>query len=141
MDIFTETFIRLEELREEERMGIVNHLASKGFRVSKDPRAGKGKDNYTSGGTIAEYNLSNWKYIDASINNHKVFISLQAFDKDPNSKNHHVLENRLGIYVYDKYDPEKAFSEMVTTDIDLPMNDEKFRMLDIAIDMQLRKVV
>ena len=35
MDIFTETFIRLEELREEERMGIVNHLASKGFGVFK----------------------------------------------------------------------------------------------------------
>ncbi len=141
MDMFTEIATKYEELRENQRMEIVNHLASKGFKVSKDPRAGKGKENYTSGGTIDEYNLKNWKYVDAAINGHKVFISLQAFDKDPNSGNHHVLENRLGIYVYDKYNAEKAFNEMVTTNIDLPMNYEKFQMLDMAIDTQMRKVV
>lgn len=141
MDIFTEISTKFEELREEQRMAIVNHFANNGFKVSKDPRAGKGKGNYTSGGTIAEYNLKNWKYVDVAINGRNVFISLQAFDKDPNSGNHHVLENRLGIYVYDKYNAEKAFTEMVTTNIDLPMNDEKFRLLDTAIDMQLRKVV
>ena len=39
------------------------------------------------------------------------------------------------------YNAESAFTEMVTTDIDLPMNDEKFKRLDAAINEQMRRAV
>lgn len=139
MEYFTEIVTKLEVLREEQRMSIVNHLDSIGVKVSKHPSSGKGRSNYTAGGTIAEYDLRNWKYIDASKDGKGVFISLQAFDQDPRSRNHHVLENRIGIYTYTKYDPEDAFRNMFITDIDLPMNEAKFAMLDDAIEAQLRK--
>ena len=38
MDMFTEIATKYEELRENQRMEIVNHLASKGFKVSKGCR-------------------------------------------------------------------------------------------------------
>ncbi len=141
MKSFLEITTEYEILREEQRMSIVTYLASKGFNVSKNKRAGKGRLNYTSGGTITSYDLRNFKYIDASKDGHHVFISLQPFERDPSSGNHHVLENRIGLYAYEKYDPEEAFSNMVITDIDLPMDDEKLYRLDVAIAEQLRSVM
>ena len=78
--------------------------------------------------------MSNWKYITAQKDGKQVFISLQAFDQDKNSRNHHVLDDRLGVYAYEVYSPEDAFSKMITTDIDLPMDEAKFAELDKLID-------
>lgn len=141
MDIFKEISTKYEKLREEQRLSIVKHLDSIGFKVSKHPSSGKGRSDYSSGGMIAKYDLRNWKYIMATKNGRNVLISLQAFDQDPRSKNHHVLQDRIGIYTYDKYNPEEAFTDMVITDVDLPMNEEKFMKLDMALEAQMKRVV
>lgn len=136
---FMEAKTAYTELRENERTMIVNHLDSREFKVSKSTRAGKGLPNYTAGRTIAPFDLTNWKFITASRGGKEIFISLQAFDKDPHSGNHHVLVDRIGLYAYSRYDSEEAFSKMIVTDIDLPMNDEKFAKLDALIDQQLKE--
>lgn len=57
-------------------------------------------------------------------------ISLQTFDQDKNSKNYHVLMDRLGIFVYgDAETPKESYHEMKQTDIDLPMTEEKLERL------------
>lgn len=133
---FNEIKRMYETCREEESKAIRLHLAQRGFGVSMNSRAGKGLETYTSSGRIKAYDLRNWKWIIASSKNGKeLFISLQAFDQDNNSHNHHVLFDRLGIYVYDeKYNAEEAFKKMVTTNIDLPMDASKFSELDALID-------
>ncbi len=141
MDHFTEIKNEYENCREAERKAIRDHLVTAGFDVSMSHQAGKGRINYSSSGRIKPYDLRNWKFITASKDGKSVFISLQAFDQDGNSHNHHVLYDRIGIYTYTMYNAESAFAEMVTTDIDLPMNDDKFKRLDVFINEQMRKVV
>ena len=131
---FNEIKTEYENCREMERRAIRDHLVDRGFIVAKSSRAGKGVTNYTSSGRIKPYDLSNWKYITAQKDGKQVFISLQAFDQDKNSRNHHVLDDRLGVYAYEVYSPEDAFSKMITTDIDLPMDEAKFAELDKLID-------
>lgn len=123
-----------ENCREMERRAIRDHLVDRGFVVSKSSRAGKGVINYTSSGRIKPYDLSNWKFIIAEKSGKKVFISLQAFDQDKHSRNHHVLYDRLGVYAYEEYSPADVFSKMLTTNIDLPMDEAKFAELDELID-------
>ena len=123
-----------ENCREMERRAIRDHLVDRGFKVAKSSRAGKGLINYTSSGRIKPYDLSNWKFITAEKYGIKIFISLQAFDQDKHSRNYHVLYDRLGVYAYEVYNPEEAFSKMITTNIDLPMDAAKFAELDALID-------
>lgn len=139
MDRFTEVKTEYVNYRERERQAIRDHLVNKGFKVSMSPKAGKGIKDYTSAGTIKPYDLSNWKFITASKDGKEIFISLQSFDLDRNSHNHHVLYDRIGLYTYEIYNSEAAFTEMITTDIDLPMNEDKFMKLDVAINEQMRK--
>ncbi len=136
-----EEIVRLfEASREEERLKIVRHLISQGYKVSSRSNSGKGRSDYTSGGTIKGYDLSSWKYINAKKDqDHNIFISLQSFDKDPVSKNRHTLRDRLGIYVYDKYNADEAYENMHTTDIDLPINEEKLKELDRVIGLLVSK--
>lgn len=122
------------ECRETERLQIARHMVEKGFRASMRGDAGKGIENYTSGGRIEEYDLRNWMYVDAKGLDYNVFISLQAFDLDPNSYNRHTLMDRLGLYVYSNYSAKDAYEQMITTNIDLPMDSAKFAELDRAID-------
>lgn len=126
-------------LREDERIKIVNYLISNGYDVVSGSKAGKGIKNYTSGKRMhPPYDLSNWKYIEAYKDNFLFFISLQAFDVDPISNNHHILMDRLGIYKYPGCDLEDrkknyfaydALTKMTVTDIELPMNDYKLKRL------------
>lgn len=135
MNLLNESKRMYETCREDERKAIRDHLAEKGYAVSMNSSAGKGLEKYTSSGRISPFNLRNWKWVIASSKNgKKLFISLQAFDQDPNSHNHHVLYDRLGLYVFDNYDAEDAFKKMLTTNIDLPMDASKFSELDALID-------
>ena len=132
---FNEIKTEYVNCREMERRAIRDHLVDRGFIVAKSSRAGKGVINYTSCGRLTKpYDLSNWKFIIAEKSGKKVFISLQAFDQDKHSRNHHVLDDRLGVYAYEVYSPEDAFSKMITTNIDLPMDEAKFAELDDLID-------
>jgi len=117
--------------REQERLKIVEFCKKNGYDTEKSSSAGKGKNNYTSGGKIAEYDLRNWKYAEVSKDSYNYFISLQAFDNDPNSHNHHVLMDRIGICAYSgDYDAEYVFNNMTVTDIDLPLTEEKLTKLE-----------
>ncbi len=119
--------------REDERKKIVKYLEGNGYTIVKGSRAGKGDSHYTSGNKIAPYDLSNWKYIEAEKFEKQFFISLQAFERDPNTNNIHVLMDRLGIYTYTgtrkNYNSYDAFTKMIITDIDLPLSDEKLNHL------------
>lgn len=122
---FDEIKKRYVEAREKERNKIADFLRNKGLTVSKQVNAGKGLSDYTAGGTISPYDLTNWKYVEAKGDGYSVLVSLQAFDHDPSSRGHHILMDRLGICVYEKYDAEQAFQNMHVTDIDLPLTDTK----------------
>ena len=139
LETFTKVKRTYEKLREEQRIIIVNFLNSKGFEVSKNPGAGKGSKHYKGGGTIEEFDLSNWKYVIAKRRNQEVLISLNSFDVDKCTRNRHVLYDRIGLYAYKKYVPEEACCDMAVTNIDLPMSEEKLKALVLAIEEQFSK--
>ena len=125
---FEEVRQRYAELRREQKKLIREYLNSKGFDVS----CAQGIGDYTCGGKFkVPYDLSNWQWLYVKENGKKVMmISLQTFDQDKNSKNYHVLMDRLGIFVYgDAETPKESYHEMKQTDIDLPMTEEKLERL------------
>ena len=108
---------------------------------------GSGKPNYSSGGTLSRpYDLSNHMYIDLSYKGNEILISLQSFDIDPNSKELHVLYDRIGILFEqskkipifkDCYTITKvsdAFLKMETTNWELPLSEADMEeMVDYII--------
>ena len=124
MNNFIDSKNKYVELRNVERNNIIEFLKTNGYCIKK--AGGKGRKNYTSNNTLKiPYDLSNWKWIDAEKEDVCYLISLQAFDLDIISGNYHVLMDRLGVYKYTQYNSKEAFENMVITDIELPMNDEK----------------
>ena len=105
MDAYTKKVFRdvkkaYTDCREAERVKIKKHLKGKGFTVWSGDKEGKGIPRYTSGGRLAPaFYLSNWKWLEALDEERYYFISLQAFDRDPNSQNYHVLMDRLGLFI------------------------------------------
>ncbi len=121
------------DLREKERIKIIDYLKNKGFNVSK--KGGNGSPHYTNNNNFEkEYNLTNWKWVSATIENKTIFISLQAFDQDKNSKNIHALFDRIGICVYNSEvkNPD-YFKLMETTSLDLPLDEPKLEKLYLTI--------
>ena len=149
-----EEFLKIKEAyksaRTEERESIIDFLLNKKdndgnlvFLKEKDgtdtfvkTSGGCGKPNYSSGGTLSRpYDLSNHMYIDLSYKGNEILISLQSFDIDPNSKELHVLYDRIGIL----FEPSKkipiskdcytitkvsdAFLKMETTNWELPLSE------------------
>lgn len=104
------------ESREVERLKIANYFEKRGFKVKKRGSAGKGVKKYISGGQLNKhFDLSNWKWIEITKDGREFLVSLQPPDKDPNSGNHHVLMDRIGVC---------SNKHWKITNIDLPM-DEK----------------
>lgn len=136
------TFQQIKEEYNKART-IERNKISKFFRQQKvfemeNPSARSGVKRYTSGGRLMEeYDLSNWKWVCVKRNNVHFFISLQAFERDPNTGNPHVLMDRIGIYAYTgDYSPTDAQIKMHTTNIELPIDDNKLKELhDILIDL------
>lgn len=129
MNTFIKAKQQYNDCREAERKKIISYLKEEGFEILKE-RGGRGAKNYTAGKTLeSPYDLSNWKWIEAAMDGINYCITLQAFDRDPNTGNRHVLMDRIGVYTYAKYNAEDAYKNMVTTEIDLPMDDEKLKML------------
>lgn len=55
---------------------------------------------------------------------------MQTFDYDPKTGNLHVLMDRIGIYVYgDNYSAVDARENMMITNIELPLNENKLKEL------------
>lgn len=123
MNIFLETKEKYNSLREYERKKIINYLSEKGFKVSYN--GGNGRPNYTNGGKMKKsYDLTNWKWVDATKENIKYFISLQAFDMDTTSKNYHVLMDRIGICAFSNGEKPDYFNLMETTSLELPLGEQ-----------------
>lgn len=129
MEDFIEIKAKYVELRSIERNNIIKFLEINGYTII-NRRGGKGSKGYTSNNTLrVPYDLSNWKWIEVEKEGVYFIISFQAFDMDATSGNYHVLMDRLGVYKYTKYNAKEAFEDMIITDIDLPMNDEKMYKL------------
>lgn len=115
------------QFRKKERSELKEFLKGcKGIRVKNS--GDRICENYTSGGKLQKpYDLTDWLYIEVEINDITVFITFQPFDTDPNSQNIHTLANRIGIsyYLNGKYNFDTIFENMIITDIDLPLNNNK----------------
>ena len=149
-----EEFLKIKEAyknaRTEERKSIIDFLLNKKdndgnlvFLKEKDgtdtfvkTSRGSGWPNYSSGSTLSRpYDLSNHMWIDLSYKGNDILISLQSFDIDPNSKELHVLYDRIGILFEqskkipifkDCYTITKvsdAFLKMETTNWELPLSE------------------
>ena len=114
-----------EQQRLFERNRIARFLRTKGFET----RALQGTKQYKASGRMQKlFDMSRWKWVTASKDGWNYFISLQAFDFDPRSGNHHVLNDRIGIYCYPgdrklDYDPMEALFRMQITDLELPLSE------------------
>lgn len=112
--------------REDERTYIAHYLERQGFTVS----FGSGRET-SKEITDPTFDYSNWKWVQAIKGDKYYYISLQAFDRDPSSKNFHVLMDRIGVYVGEKvsddceinylHHKERIFKEMKVTRIQLPV--------------------
>ena len=116
-------------MRQGERTKIIKFLESKGLFVDK--RGGNGGENYTNNGTLPkEYDLRNWIWVTGKYKDKGFLISLQAFDRDKESQNYHVLMDRIGICVYDKeQNKPNYFDIMEVTNLDLPLGKRDLNML------------
>ena len=125
------------ELRREQRQLIAGYLERQGFAVAKN--GGRGIRNYTSGRRFeVPYDLSDWLWIDVEKNGKRAMVSLQSFDRDPASKNYHVLTDRLGIFLYDgARTARESYYRMETLDVDLPMDDGKLAVLADVLNEKL----
>lgn len=131
----------------------------KGVPYNECPRiygGGTGRSDYGKTRLEHPYDLTNWKYVETQYDNHIVNISLQSFDIDPSSGNIHTLFDRIGLYFYkdNSGEPEKIninfgkkkssvtdyFLKMQTTELELPLSDEKLAMLVELIKDGVQKI-
>lgn len=116
-------------LRMEERIKIMDYLENRGLTIVR--KSGNGGENYTNNGTLPkEYDLRNWIWVTGKYKDKGFLISLQAFDRDKESQNYHVLMDRIGICVYDKeQNKPNYFDIMEVTDLDLPLGKRDLNLL------------
>ncbi|MFE6078266.1 hypothetical protein ACFVQB_27805 [Paenibacillus sp. NPDC057886] len=119
--------------REKERKRIKFYLDQNGYIVEKGSKEGKGISNYTNGGKLdKEFDLTNWKWVEATKGNISYFISLQAFDRDAKHNNYHVLFDRIGICAFPLHTKEierDYFECMDDTSLDLPLSENDLKEL------------
>lgn len=127
---FEETKSTYKQRREIQRLELAKFLAgderiSKELRVVSGARAGKGLTKYESGKRFAQYDLSNWKWVEITDDiDFECIVSLNMTDIDPRSGNFHGLFDRVGLLV--SYKKETSYYETrIYTDLDLPLNDDK----------------
>ena len=131
-----------EGSREAERKGLSDFLVDNskikeaGLTVKTRGRAGKGWTSYTSGGRIAPYDLSNWKWVEL---NHierdfTCIVSLNMIETDPKTGNTHCLYDRIGLYV--TYPRNGCYYKTdIYMDIDLPLDEKaKDRILELILE-------
>lgn len=123
-----------EDAREAERGSLATSLAKylaenedmkDKLRVVYGGRSGKGLKNYTSGGRIESYDLSNWKWVEITDDSDfECIVSLNMSDTDPRSGNFHALFDRVGLLVsYHK--GGHYYETAIHPNINLPLDEEK----------------
>lgn len=123
---FKEIKQEYEKQREGQRKELVRELAKlvgDQLRIVSGGRAGRGLSNYTAGGRIPPYDLSNWKWVeltdDSSFN---CIISLNMKETDFNSGNSHFLYDRIGIYIEYKKGIT-LYQTQIFPNIELPLDE------------------
>ncbi|MDR2278140.1 hypothetical protein [Vagococcus humatus] len=120
------------EARETQRKILVNMLKNEGYKVFEGPRAGKGSTKYTAGKELdISYDLSNWKWVSGVKSSNEVSIYLQSFDRDPKSRNYHVLFDRISIQINNL--------EIKRTEFELPLDDNILEKLAELIFQEIEK--
>ena len=116
-------------LRMEERIKIMDYLENRGLTIVR--KSGNGGENYTNNGTLPkEYDLRNWIWVTGKYKDKGFLISLQAFDRDKESQNYHVLMDRIGICVYDKEQNKPNYFDILeVTNLDLPLGKRDLNLL------------
>ena len=117
--------------REAERKRLTAYLqkhtlfASSGLKVMAGSRSGQGNRDYSSGGRILPFDLSNWKWVECRSQDggFSAVISLNMPDNDLNSGNPHSLYDQVGVLLTYKHGND-YYKTSIWTDIDLPL-DEK----------------
>ncbi|MDQ0112458.1 hypothetical protein [Paenibacillus harenae] len=129
-----------ESLREDERKGIKRYLSEKGFTVKTGGKEGRGSSAYTNSGKSKmkrSYDLTNWKWVEATKGSITYFISLQAFDRDTGSTNYHVLFDRIGVCAFSKeakVNEKDYFNCMQVTSLELPLRENDLDELLIILN-------
>ncbi|WP_294522771.1 hypothetical protein [uncultured Pseudoflavonifractor sp.] len=85
---------------------------------------GSGIGRYTSGRRLAPpYDLRDWMWVCVRRGETEFLLSLQTFDRDPNSGNLHALTDRIGVYAYTgAYSAADAQEQMKITPLELPLS-------------------
>ena len=93
------------------------------FQTSPRP-GGAGISRYTSGRRLAPpYDLRSGMWVCVRRGETEFLISLQTFDRDPNSGNLHALTDRIGVYAYTgAYSAGDAQEKMKITPLELPLS-------------------
>ena len=93
------------------------------FETSPRP-GGAGISRYTSGSRLAPpYDLRGWMWVCVRRGETEFLLSLQTFDRDPNSGNLHTLTDRIGVYAWTgAYSSADAQERMKITPLELPLS-------------------
>lgn len=128
-----------KKYRNIEKKKLVEVLKRNGYKATDKKGTGHGRENYTNGHTIKEYDLSNWIWLTGEkkddSNSIIVDVYFQSFDTDIRSKNTHVLFDRLS-YSFSINGKE---SGIISTDYDLPLEEADYQKLILIIESEIEK--
>lgn len=131
-----------KKCRESEKDKLIEVFKKEGYEVAGN--GGAGRKDYTSGGNIKTYDLSNWLWLVAKkkegTKTTPITVYFQSFDLDPNSKNCHVLFDRLSYSFSIEDEKYKIESEIINTDYDLPLKEADYQKLTEIIQSEIEKV-
>lgn len=129
------------DVRNVQRLKVIDALKSVGFEVKKRGSAGRGLKKYTSGSRLVPpFDLSGWMWVEGQRGEAHVTVSLQVLDQDPNSLNVHALMDRIGVAVFrasDPIDESDPLFERATTDLQLPLDAESLAALLALIEQRV----
>lgn len=149
------------DARNRESQKIVERLRKEGFKA----KGSRGAPNYKSQGKMdSAYDLGIWKWIVAEKEGITAVINLQTLEQDSNTKNIHVLFDRISIDVFkdnegnilsvsndlyfqsvksrykveNEFDP--GFFEKAITGLELPLGDDDLESLVDIIKEKIKKI-
>jgi len=134
---FNEVRKQYFEAREQEWLKLRDYLTNNldVYDAQIPKQKGFGCKKYTSQGMLnTPYDLTNWRWVEIKTDAITIFVSFQPFDEDVNSGNKHALFDRIGISWYKgKDDAQTISNNMIITDVELPLSEEKLERIHSVI--------